>query len=201
VIFSKILTVRVFILVISHEEILWLKMGDEEVDNALRSIFIDKKVGDIFCVANNELQYFFTQELNASYIFCIKILDIINQSYFCFEHLKKHFKLKTNKEMHQKLIEVFSYRNNMSQRRSTAEESLKLLLNKHRFIIPNHLILRQQEHVLSAVQHNPDYHVYRVQKDFKERIRQLAERQLKERIILDHVAYTDNLSINAISIY
>ena len=66
-------------------------------------------------------------------------------AYFCIDHFKNHFKIKNNKEMYQKLIEVFSYRNDLSQRRTMVEESLKLLFSKHRFEIPNHLILRQQK--------------------------------------------------------
>ena len=181
---------------LEHKEILWFRMGDEEVDNALRSIFLDKKTGDVFCSISQDLQQFFSHRLDAHYTFYIEILDVLHHSYFCLDQFKKQFKLKTNKEMHQKLIEVFSYRNNISQRRAMAEESLKLLLNKHRFNVPVYLVIKKQKRVLNAVKANPDYHVYRVQKDFKERVRQLAEKQTKEKVILDHVAYNENVSVS-----
>lgn len=174
---------------------MWIKMGDEEVDISLRSLFLDKKMGDIFYSNNTDLQYYFSPELNANHLFRIEILDVLFQSFFCLEQFKKCFKLKTNREMHQKLIEVFSYRNNLSQRRSMAEEALKLLLNKHRFSLPHNLVAHQQKYILNLVQANPDYHVYRAQKDFKSQVKQLAEKQAKEKIILDLVAYTENLAI------
>ena len=49
--------------------------------------------------------------------------------------------------------------------------------------------------VLRAVQVNPDYHVYKSQLDFKEKIRQLAEKQLKETIIIDAIAYQEGIEI------
>jgi FKBP-type peptidyl-prolyl cis-trans isomerase (trigger factor) len=123
------------------------------------------------------------------------VKDLLHHNYFCLDQFKRFFKLKTNKEAYQKLIEVFSYRNDLSQRRSMAEEALKLLLSKHKFDIPNHVILRQQEKVIAAVQTNPDYHVYRIQKDFEKRIKQLAEKQIKEQLLLDQVAYHENITI------
>jgi FKBP-type peptidyl-prolyl cis-trans isomerase (trigger factor) len=96
--------------------------------------------------------------------------------------------------MFKKMIEVFSYSNDMSQRRKTAEESLKLLLSKNQFSVPNHLTLRQEARIINTIQSNPDYHVYRTQTDFKKRIKQLAERQTKECLILDQIAYHENIT-------
>ena len=50
--------------------------------------------------------------------------------------------------------------------------------------------------VLQAVQDNPDYHVYKSQPDFKEQIRQLAEKQLKETIIIDAIAYQEGIKVS-----
>jgi FKBP-type peptidyl-prolyl cis-trans isomerase (trigger factor) len=181
---------------IDHKEVMWFRIGDEEVDSALGSIFIGKHIGDIFCSNSQEFQQVFSSHTNVRYLFCIEILDVLHHDYFCIDQFKKQFKLKTNKEIHQKLIEVFSYRNNLSQRRTTAEESLKLLLNKHRFTIPNYLVLRQQKQLLNIMRTSPDYYVYRMQKDFKERVRQLAEKQAKEKLILDQIAYQENLEVS-----
>ena len=177
-----------------HKENLWLKIGDEEADATLRDIFIGKNIGDTFFSNNKGLQEYFSDEIDTRYNFCITIHDVLQHSFFCLENFKRYFKLKTNKEVYQKLIEVFSYRNDLSQRRSMVEETLKLLLSKHRFTVPNHLILRQQKIVLAAIQHNPDYHVYRMQKDFNERVRQLAEKQAKEALIMDQIGYQENIT-------
>ncbi len=176
-----------------YTETLWLKIGDEEADVAMQELFLHRKLGDTFITQNKGLQEYFSNTIATNYNFRITILDAVPRSYFCFESFKKYFKLKTNKELSHKLIEVFSYRNDLSQRRSMAEESLKLLLSKHRFMIPNHLILRHTKHILDVLQDNPDYQVYRVQKDFKERVRELAEKQIKEMILLGQLAIQDNM--------
>ena len=54
--------------------------------------------------------------------------------------------------MNRKLIEVFSYRNDISQRHAMVEEALKVLLSKHKFTIPNYIILRYQEILLENIQ-------------------------------------------------
>ena len=178
-----------------HYEDFWYKVGDEEADGPLRDVFLEKKIGDSFYTQSGGLQEFFSEQFKTNYNFHICICDFVPNSYFSFEHFKKHFRIKTNKEMSQKLIEVFSYRNDLSQRRSMAEESLKLLLTKHKFDVPSHLVLRQQKVVLDAVHENPDYHVYRVQKDFNDRVRQLAEKQTKETILIDQLAFSENMAI------
>jgi FKBP-type peptidyl-prolyl cis-trans isomerase (trigger factor) len=183
-------------LIENYHESLWFKLGDEEADVPLSALFIGKHIGETFCSTNQDLQSYFSHHINTTtYNFLITITDILHNRYFCLEQFKRHFKLKTNKEVYQKLIEVFSYRNDLSQRRSMAEETLKLLISKHRFDVPNHIILRQQTKVLEAVQSNPDYHVYRMQKDFKRRVKQLAEKQAKEHLLLDQMAYNENVSI------
>lgn len=182
-------------LITNHHENLWLKLGDEEADKVLCDLFAGKKIGDVFHTNCPELQGYFSHQIDTKYTFTITIHDILHNSFFCLDQFKRFFKLKTNKEVYQKLIEVFSYRNDLSQRRSMAEESLKLLISKHRFEIPNYLILRQQKKVLDAVYSNPDYHVYRMQKDFTKRVQQLAEKQTREMLLLDQLAYNENIDV------
>jgi FKBP-type peptidyl-prolyl cis-trans isomerase (trigger factor) len=174
----------------------WLKLGDEEVEGHLRSLFVDRHKGDEFVVNNKGLQDYFSDQLRTCYYFRITILDTVPYSYFCFEQFKDHFKLKTNKDMHKKLIEVFSYRNDVSQRLAMVEEAFKLMLTKHRFFAPNHLVLRQQKIILSAIQKNPDYNVYRKQKDFSFWVQQLAEKQVKETLLIDQLIYRENIVVD-----
>ena len=178
---------------LDHKERFWLKIGDEEADTVLGKLFLDKKVGDSFLTDNQGLQEYFYNQMNSLYTFHVDIADTLCNCHFCIDCFKRHFRLKTNKEVFKKLIEVFSYRNDLSQRRSTVEESLKLLLSKHRFEVPNHLVLRQQQIVLDAIKSNSDYHVYRTQKDFKKQMQQLAEKQIKEYIFLDQLACHENI--------
>jgi len=173
----------------------WLKLGDEEVEGHLRALFLGKCKGDEFIVNNKGLQDYFSDQLRSYYNFKVTIVEVLPYEYFCFDQFKDHFKIKTNKDMHKKLIEVFSYRNDVSQRLATVEEAFKLLLSKHRFFPPNHLVLRQQKIILSAIQKNPDYNVYRKQKDFNFWIQQLAEKQVKETLLIDQLIYNENITV------
>lgn len=173
---------------------LWIKMGDEEADQVLHKAFKNAHVGESFISDNKGLQDYFSTQLETVYPFKITVSDVVANNAFDFELLKKHFKIKTNKDMNKKLIEVFSYRNNMSQRRSMAEEALHLILMKHKFDVPNYLVLRQEKAILDAMQHNPDFYVYRMQKDFNHYVKRLAEKQAKEMILLDNIAFNDNVT-------
>lgn len=183
-----------------HVADLWVKIGDEEPDKPFQEIFLTKKNGQQFVSTNKALQDYFTESLTTNYALGVTINEVVPYAYFCLDQFKQYFRIKSNKEMYQKLIEVFSYRNDLSQRRTTVEESLKLLLSKHRFEVPNHLILRQQKTVLDAIQFNPDYHVYRVQKDFKDAVRDLAEKQMREEIFLDQLAHEENINVSPLDI-
>jgi FKBP-type peptidyl-prolyl cis-trans isomerase (trigger factor) len=173
----------------------WLKLGNEEVEGHLQSLFLGKKKGDEFVVHNKGLQDYFSDQLRACYNFKVNVLEVVPHAYFCFDQFKDHFRVKTNKDMHKKLIEVFSYRNDVSQRLAMVEEAFKLLLSRHRFFAPNHLILRQQKIILGAIQNNPDYNVYRKQKDFNFWIHQLAEKQVKEMLLIDQLIYREDIVV------
>ena len=173
----------------------WFKIGPDETESPLRQIFIGKKEGDRFHSNHHALQMYFSDQLDTQYLFDIEITGVLSYHYFCFDHFKKIFRIKTNKDMHKKLIEVFSYRQDISQRHAMVEESLHALLSKHKFSAPNHLILRQQKGLLERIQHNPDYHVYRAEKDFHTHVRNLAEKQVVETIFVDKLAYNENLAL------
>lgn len=174
----------------------WLKVGNQETDGPLRELFIGKESGEQFITNNRGLQEYFSSHIDTQYSFLVTINDIIPYAYFCFELYKKHFRLKTNKDIHNKIIEVFSYRNDISQRRAIVEEALKLLISKNRLSVPNYLVLRQQKVLLDEIKETPDYHVYRAQKDFQYRIRQLAEKQIKEEILIDRLTFEEHITVN-----
>ena len=181
---------------LDYQENLWLKLGCEEADMIFQELFLGKKIGDVIYTDNEGLQEYFNEQTGSNFNFCVTIKDIVSHSHVCLEQLKKQFRIKTNKELHQKLIEVFSYRNDISQRKAMIDEACKLMLAKHPFNAPHFLILRQEEELLSTIQTNPDYLVYKMQKDFRRNIEQLAERQVKEMILMDQIAFTERLEIS-----
>ncbi len=179
-----------------HKDILWIKIGDEEADQDSRSLFLNKKVGDSFTTKNIFLQKYIGCYWDTRYHFGITILDRVPHVYFSLEQFKKHFKLKTAKETHLKLIEVFSCRNDISQRREMVEALYKILLQNYHIDVPEELIERQKQLVLDAVHLNPDYHVYKAQADFRQKIKLLAIKQLKETIITDFIAHQEDIGVS-----
>lgn len=177
------------------KESLWLKIGDEEPDISYQEIFLNKRKGEKFYSNCPSLQAYFDEEINSNYLFFIEIKDIVPKEFFSIDLLKEHFKLKTNKSVHQKLIEVFSFRNDLSLRRVIVEDLFELLFNKFRFEVPHPAILRQEQVILNILQENPDYPVYKMQRDFNKRIELLAEKQVKETVIIDQIAYSENVQI------
>lgn len=176
-------------------EHLWIHIGSEEADIPFQKLFVGKKLNETFITDSSCLQDYFSSHIDTHYLFKITILDFTPHSYFDTEQFKKYFRIRNNQELHQKMIEVFSYRNDISQRRSTAEETLKLLLARHSFDIPNHLVLRQQKEILETIHHNPDYHVYKMQLDFHEKVKKLALKQVKEVIFTHQLSYYENIVV------
>jgi len=181
--------------IILYGQNFWFKLSMQDGEDSLRELFLGKKSGDSFITDSNALQDYFSSNLETNYPFLLNIIDIIPHAYFCVEQFKTHFRLKNNKEIHQKFIEVFSFRNDICLRRSMVEETLKLLLSKNNVVAPNHVIARQEKIVLEAVQENSDYHIYRIQKNFYQHIRNLAERQARELILIDQFTVYENLTI------
>jgi FKBP-type peptidyl-prolyl cis-trans isomerase (trigger factor) len=173
----------------------WLQVSDENVDNPLRDLLQNKQAGFSTVTQNKGVQDYFSEQLATDYWYKITILAHIPYAYFCFEQFKHHFKIKTKKELLKKLIEVFSYRNDISQRRATVEECLKLLIGKHYFEVPSFVKTRFQERILMSIHDSPDYNVYRTQKEFNSLIQELAEKAAKESIFIDTLAYHEHLPV------
>lgn len=176
-----------------HKINLWMKINTKYVAKPFQSLFINKKTSNIFITDKTPLDDSFQDNISQTNPFLITIKSIIKGSYLSIDAFRNTFKLKNKKEIQAKLIEVFSYRNDISQRRSIIEEVFHLLFAKHRFEIPKHLTIRKQESLLLSLKSLPDYQVYKSQKDFPEKITLLAEKLLKEEILIDQITYQENI--------
>jgi len=180
-----------------YKENLWLKIGNEEADKDLQKLFTGKKLGATFYTSDDYIQEYFGSQIGFNYTFGIKIKDILPQAYFCFDNFKRQFRIKTKKESLRRLIEVFSFRNDISQRQAMVQEAFNLMLSKYEFEVPNYLVLRQQKCVLQDIQKNPDYHVYKNEKSFVDTIRKLSEKQIKEIILIDQLASKEKMKLTS----
>lgn len=172
----------------------WIKIKLKEIPGQFAQFFPGKNIGDSFITNSFDLENSNTNDDNPrQFNFLITVKALTKGNSLSLEHFKDMFRLKNKVDVHNKLMEVFSYRNDISQRKTIIEEVFHLFLAKHRFEIPKHLILRRQEDILIVLMKQADYQVYKSQKDFLQQVELLAEKQLKEEIIIDQIASEENI--------
>ncbi len=153
---------------------LWISIQGEDDEKDLRELFLGKKTGDSFFTNSVFLQDYISHLTDMEYNFFVEIKDHLPSAYFDIDSFKHHFSLTSEGMLSEKMVEVFSTRNDISLRREVMEAALKLLSKQFFFLLPHHLVERQRALVLQSVQFNPDYHVYKAQLNFKENVNQLA---------------------------
>ena len=171
----------------------WIKIGHQDVTPPLITQLLGKQLDQQFYTTDLDMNDGEDSSDLRSYRFLVTIKSIIKGTHFSMDLFKSTFKLKNKVDIHNKLMEVFSYRNDVSQRKAIIDEVFHLLLSKHRFEVPKHLVLRREEYILETLMPQPDYHVYKAQPDFRECIELLAEKQLKEEIVIDHITHHENI--------
>ncbi|MBA3752052.1 hypothetical protein H0X06_04630 [Candidatus Dependentiae bacterium] len=180
----------------TYKSSLWISIQGEDDEKDLRELFLGKKVGDSFFTQSVFLQEYISHLTDMEYNFFVEIKDHLPNAYFNIDLFKHHFSLADEEMLASKLVEVFSTRNDITLRREIMEASLKLVCKQFFFLLPHHLVERQRSMVLQSVQFNPDYHVYKSQINFKENVNQLAEKQLKEALIIDAIAFNEGISVS-----
>jgi trigger factor len=183
-------------LFVDYHENFWLKIGTEAADEVFHETFLNQKMGEPIYSDNIAFQECFSHAIETKSLFSIDIKDVLPYRFFSLDSLRRHFKIGTKKDLQKKIIEVFSYRNDLTQRRAMVEETFKLLLAKHHIDAPQALVLRQQEEVLKSVQTNPDYHVYKTERTFEENVKKLALKQVRESLLIDSIAHAENLAVS-----
>lgn len=174
----------------------WLKIGDEEPDVEFQKIFLGKKIGETLLTRDSGIQRYFCENAYADYTFGIKIEDIVPTQYFSFDAFKQYFKIKNNKDLISKITEVFSFNNDISQRRIIAYEALGLIIRKNQIILPDQAITTKRRQILYDLQSKSDFMVYKSDPDFEQNITNMAIRQLIDNVIVETIGYQDNISIS-----
>lgn len=174
----------------------WIKMQKSELSSKFKNAFIGKKLNETFITSSLNFDDPSGIATDVEHTYLITIKAIVKGQNLSIERFKQVFKLKNKTEIHNKIMEVFSYRNDISQRKNIIEEIFNLLLSKHRFEVPKHLVLRKQEDILLNLISQPDYHVYKSQKDFLKCIELLAEKNLKEETLIDQIAFQEDIKID-----
>jgi hypothetical protein len=165
----------------------WLYITNEVIDREIRNLFYGKKKGDtLFASADfisNFLGFFFVK-----HIFCIVVEEHISHRFFVFENFKTVFNYD-NKNTFEKIIEIFSLRNDISLKKEKAQLSLQFFLEKIKIYIDQDII---QEHAMilkNKLLKNADYLLYQGEVNFETNIKKLACRQSMEKILVDYLIY------------
>jgi len=182
-------------------ELLWIQISDEETGEPFRQLFVGKSVDDKFVTNSICLQEYFGCSLDLAYSFAITIKEILPSAYFCLDLFKNQFRLKSERKAHQKMVEVYSFRNDVSLRRSMVEEAFTLLAKTYPFEVPTAAVLRQEKAIRDVLQNQQDYMVYKLQHDFERNIHLLAQKQVREHMIADYFASQENLNATDDDIY
>lgn len=173
---------------------LWLKIGDEEPDLTFHELFLNKRINEIVITDNTSLRQYFCNSFDAPYTYAIQIKDRLPFKYFSTEYLKHHFRLKSKKDVHNKLIEIFSFSSDVSQSRLTADAALNTIIKRNNILVPPSSVQAQKEIIIYELQQKPDYTLYKMKSDFDDHITTLAKKQLYEVVVTDYITYTENLT-------
>lgn len=182
-------------LINNFSEKLWIQLNNEEAGEPFRTIFLGKHAKDSFLSDLSTLTDYFGSQLTCQYKYLITICQVLPAAYFCIDTFKNYFRLSSTRKAHKKMVEVYSFCNDMSLRRLLVEEALTLLLKTYPLEIPESSILRQEKIIFDELQQNPDYTIYKLQHDFNQKVRSLAEKQVREELITLLLAAQENLSI------
>ncbi len=179
-----------------HANSLWVHISPHDEESPLHRLFIGKKPGDSFFSESSYLHDYVSPTQDREYSFFLTINAHIPSQYFLVDLFKHHFILKDDKDSAIKLIEVFSFRRDVSLHREIVDSVLRQLTKQYFFQIPTSIVDVQSDAVIQAVQDNPDYHVYKAQEDFEDYVRKLALKQLKETIIIDALSFQEKIAVS-----
>jgi len=91
---------------------------------------------------------------------------------------------------------VFSFHNDISQRRLMTFEALGLIMKKNQIVMPDSAIAIQKREILQEMRSKADFMVYKMDHNFDLQVTDLAKKQLADSIIAESIAYGDNLTVS-----
>jgi hypothetical protein len=178
---------------------MWLNITNESIDKEIREVFLSKKLNDGF-FSN---AFFLNESLSTNFIvhtFYVEIEDHISKNYFCVDKFKDAFGYD-NKEIFEKIIDIFSLRNDVSLKKEKAQMALRYFLEKIKIYIEPQIIKEHEVIIKSKIIKNPDYLLYQSDINFSLNIKRLACRQAMEKILVDHFIYAYNVTSNKNLLY
>lgn len=173
----------------------WLRITSPVLTTPTMQPFLNAVPGATFMLPASALSS--SQEIAGAseYSFQITIESIVKTEKLSLDQVKASLQAQDQQALHDKLIEVFSYRNDISLRKAIIEELFYSLFNAFRFEIAPHAVTRRKELLLFLMQQSPDNSVYTKHKNFAAHITMLAEAKLKEEALIDALAQEEEITI------
>ena len=179
----------------NHEQVLWIKISGEEIDKMVTEIFLNKSLNEEVITDSIFFNEYFSNSTIIRHYFLVKIIEIVPYNYFCFNVFQTYFNIKTNRDLLHRLIEILSFRNDITLRRETITIVLRALMQQHRYLLPIRTLSEHTKTVHKKIINNPDYLVYQSQRDFTDKIKQFACKQVGELCIADALATQENIEV------
>jgi len=173
----------------------WIRITNPLLASPAMQQFINAKINDTFILPATALAHPPIATSETNYYFDVTIENIVKTNKISLPQLQASLNVTDHQSLHNKLIELFSYRNDISLRKSIIEELFYSLLNVFRFEMAPHAITRRKEFLLFLMQKTPDNSVYIKQKQFANQITLLAEAKLKEEALIDAIAQYEQISV------
>lgn len=173
----------------------WLRITNPILTTPAMQQFLSAKVGSSFTLPASALSPRQESTSATDYYFDIVVEHIVKTQSLSVKQVKECLRVTDHQTLHDKLIEIFSYRNDISLRKAIIEELFYSLFNAFRFEIAPHAITRRKELLLFLMHQTPDNSVYLKQKHFASHITLLAETKLKEEAIVDAIAQLENITV------
>lgn len=163
---------------------LWINITNESIDREISEIFFNRKKGDQFITDASFLNDFLSTNF-IKHNFIITIKEHVSHFYFSCDIFKDAFSYD-NKEIFEKIIDIFSLRNDISLKKEKAQMAISFFLEKIKISLePN--IAREHEMIIkNKIMKNPDYLLYQSDNNFDMNIKRLSCRQGMEKILIDH---------------
>ena len=180
---------------INAPTVYWLHTAATHVPTSYTDSFMGKKVGDTFAIPATTFAETYRNSKESDYEFSITVMSTIKNNFVPLTDLAESLSVPAPADLPDRLIEIFSLRNDMSLRRAIIEELFYLMFSVYRFDIAPHAVTRRKELLLTIMQNTPDSLVYTKQKQFLPHIGLLAETKLKEEALIDAIARYENITV------
>ncbi len=173
----------------------WLRITNPILTSPAMQQFLTAKVGSSFTIPASALSIHQENPFSTDYYFDVTVEHIVKTQKLSVQQVQDCLHVSDHQMLHNKLIEIFSYRNDVSLRKAIIEELFYALFNAFRFEIAPHAITRRKELLLFLMHQTPDNSVYTKQKHFATHITLLAETKLKEEALIDAIAQLENITV------